>query len=286
MAKAAPEPLPEVRCEQCGFPVAEANERLEDALEAIDGLQRDLIGKRSQIKRLEGEAADRLERHKHYSAAVEVLAYWKAQLAPKAREIVSEARLKPTIARLSSGHTKEGLMGAIDGYAKFPYVVKAKRCPTGHDSQRYVDVGLIFRDAAHVEEGLRLAKRDTKAASPSNPVDMRLLDWRAVRYMNHKTILAVLSETQGRPYFNNATMQHEAECPRCKRQLRIYAPEDTNDSLLQCSGCMMNEGIFFAALRDTKLPPAVDIQTMRALDALEEIAEQRDLSMPTVGGAV
>ena len=267
MATAAPEATePLVRCGNCGFPVPEAEALLTDAAEAIDGLERDLRVKRAAIKRLEGEAADRLERHKHYSAACEVLAYWKDQLAPKAREVISEARLKPTIARLSSGHTVEGLKGCVDGYARFPYVVNAKRCSTGLDSQRYVDVGLIFRDAAHVEEGLRLAKRSEAVVSPSTSANR--LDWRQVRRDNHRLILTALRQYAG---VIEVERRHESDCPRCKRQIVLFDPADHPESLLRCYGCGMDEAMFLRALRDTDAPPAPDPKLLKALDMLEEM---------------
>jgi len=236
------------RCNSCGFPVEGAVALVQEAEGTIDGLNRDLIGKRAQIKRLEGDNAKDLRRHPKYSEAREVLLYWAEHLAPKAREIVSTDRLKPTIKRLMNGHTVEGLKLCVDGYARFPYVVDGKRRTTGTTAQRYVSVDLIFRDPDHVEKGIAMA---VAAIDPDfASTDVSKLDWRKVRRENHKTILRVLRAKYGTPLRDELARYGITTCPRCEQQLLVFDPDETPGSLLRCSGCGLDETMFFRALKE------------------------------------
>jgi ribosomal protein S27AE len=271
------EESPEVRCGSCGFRIPGAEAIIEDALETIDGLERDLRVKRNTIKRLEGEAADRLERSKWYSAAVEVLTYWSVKLQPKAREIASKERLEPVIARLNANHTVEGLKKCVDGYALFPYVVNGKRMAQGPEACRHVKATTIFSSPDKVELGIAMSKR-TVAAAIADTTDIRFIDWRKVRFANHRTILAALRK-EGAVIYNESIRKHEATCPKCRKWLLVADPQDSFASLLECGGCGMNEQTFLAALVTTDLPPAVDEKTVEALRVLDELAEQHDMEV-------
>lgn len=272
-----------IRCTNCGFPV-EAAEQLQNLLaearEGIGLLNDDLMGKRMAIARLRGEIGSRLETNKHYSEAAEVLEYYGEKLQPKARELLSDERLKVVLARLNKKHTVEGLKLCVDGYVRFPYIVNGKRSSQGTASQRYVKATLIFRDAQHVEEGIELARRPVESVSAaSETTDIRFIDWRKVRFANHRAIVAALRKAQAVEY-DERTRIHETECPRCQRVLMIYPPDEAQDSLLRCYGCNLTEAIFFSALKDTNLPPAVDEKTIQALDVLEDMSRRLE-AMPS-----
>jgi len=226
------------RCRNCGFEVEGAVALIHQAEDTIEGLNRDLIGKRSRIKELEREGAEDLKRHPRYKEACEVARYWVKMLAPKAREPYSEARIRPICARLMNGHTVEGLKLCIDGYAKKPYIVNRKRASEGNENQRFVKCELIFRDADRVEAGIRMAReaKDRKVYA----------DWRDVRRSNHATILKALPGAVYDPMMH----AHNIECPRpsCEGTLTIFEPQGVPDTLLSCSDCAMNERTFLAAL--------------------------------------
>lgn len=241
-----------MRCKQCGFPHEKGVALLVEAEDAIDGVHRDLIGKRSQIKRLEGDNAKDVKRHPRYKEACEVVRYWGKVLEPKARELQAENRVRPTIARLMNGHTIEGLKLCIDGYAKKPYVTKSGRSATGKPNERHVRVDLIFRDADHVQAGIRMARE-----AKERPV---YADWRDVRRTNHATILKALPGA----IRDQMMGAYVTICPRCESTLTIFDPAGAPDSLLSCEGCAMNERTFLAALLVGGSAP--DPRTLAALE--------------------
>lgn len=248
------------RCESCGFPVEGAVALIQQAEDTIDGLSRDLIGKRSRISQLEGENAKDLTRHPRYHDACEVVAYWGKKLAPKARELKSEDRIRPTCARLHSGHTVEGLKLCIDGYAKFPYVVSAKRSATGSDSQLHIEPRTIFANPGKIEAGIRMAREQARKVS---------LDWRDIRRQNHKTILKALPDA----IYDERALLHVASCPRCAAVLRVFDPAGSADTLLHCDGCTMNERTFLAALiiADDPAPAMLDEARRKLAEALVQV---------------
>jgi hypothetical protein len=157
-------------CSVCGLdaPAMRAalvrrDERIEALREDVANAERELRGKRAQIKRLKADHDTRLRSHPLYPTAMDVLAHWRDFLMPTARELHG-SRLENCIARLQgdsknspTGYTPEQLKRSIDGYALKPFVVGGKRVHEGPKDAWAADAELIFRDARHVDQGLRIA---------------------------------------------------------------------------------------------------------------------------------
>jgi hypothetical protein len=155
--------LPVWVCSECGGEnahaeqaVAERDELLAVAREDIANLERELRVKRAQIARMRAEQDGALQNHPHYAAGQRVLQHWKKTCAPKARELGGK-RLDVVLARLNGGYTEADLKRAVDGYGMRPYVVNGKRAAAGARDDWWADAELIFRDAKHVDAGLRIA---------------------------------------------------------------------------------------------------------------------------------
>lgn len=152
--------------------VCTCGEVLEDALVAVNArdeviatleedianLERDLRSKRAQNRRLKAEQDIMLRQDEHYSDAMDVLHHWKRECSPNARELHGK-RLENTIARLRGKYTPDELKRACDGYALKPFVVNGRRTHEGPKDSWQADAELIFRDARHVDAGLRIAER-------------------------------------------------------------------------------------------------------------------------------
>jgi hypothetical protein len=150
---------------ECG----QVNEKAHDRVTALQGqlvmltedianLERDLRSKRSHIKRLQSKQDMMLREDPLHHPAMNVLNHWKATCSPKARELAG-TRLERVLARLRAGYTEAELKRACDGYALQPYVVAGKRSHEGPKDAWHADAELIFRDAKHVDQGLRIADR-------------------------------------------------------------------------------------------------------------------------------
>ena len=238
----------EVRCPQCGFRVPEAERKAVAALQTVKGLERDMRVARARREELENENAKDITRDKRYSEAVDVLNHWSSAHSPKAREIASPTRVKCVLARLRGGHTVEGLKLASDGYARFPFIVDGKRVTKGPKNRRYVAATLIYRDAEHVEQGIEMARRGQEPQVSPESTDWRQIDWRKVRYANHREILNALKKEYGPPYHDGHARADYTTCPRCKNELTVFGP-DGADTLLYCQ-CGIDEAAFFAALKE------------------------------------
>lgn len=155
---------PPVACPHCGQvlghgSVAELAAHVAELQEQLHLVERELRGKRTKISRLQGDALDKLTASPHYQVARRVLAQWRRACMPNAREIESERRLRPVINRLEGGYDEHTLNLANLGYSKYPYVVEGRRQASGPADRKFVDAELIFRDAKHVDQGLRLWER-------------------------------------------------------------------------------------------------------------------------------
>jgi hypothetical protein len=194
----------EVRCPDCGFPVAEANERimlLEKELETKEDNLRDLEialrAERSKVSRLRGERDKQKSSEPLLPQAEEVFIYWQEKLAPQAREF-SGKRFDNVIARLKHGATVEELKEAIDGCAKLPYVDNNGRKATGRPSERQADLELICRTEAHVTRFRSYAQPEPGPAPtakgdlipPARVRQLRTAIWR-------RSILGRLNELRG-----------------------------------------------------------------------------------------
>jgi hypothetical protein len=154
-------------CTECGMNtdamaalgrrVATLEEIVERQKEIIGDLEGDLRAKRRRIKELRRENAAAVLAHPRYDEAMAVLAYWKAEVYPNARELGGK-RLENVIDRLDGTNSVARLCRAIDGYKLKPYVVNGKRTHEGSPDDWQADAELIFRDAKHVDAGLRIAE--------------------------------------------------------------------------------------------------------------------------------
>jgi len=139
-------------CPDCGTVLDNLTLLIQQRDADIANLERELRSKRSTISRLYGEQNAHPDAH-------EVIAYWRKHVHPTARELGGK-RLKAASARLNGGYTKEQLKRSCDGYALKPYVVRGKgRIHEGPKDSWRADAALIFMDAEHVDEGLRIAER-------------------------------------------------------------------------------------------------------------------------------
>jgi hypothetical protein len=148
-----------VVCSACGVINEEAQATIEQLQQDVANLERELRGKRSAMSRMQKDQMEKLTASKHYDAAKRVLGFWKNTLMPNAKELESVKRLKPVIDRLSGGYSEHQLNMAAMGYKAFPFVIDGRRSATGPADRKYVDVDLIYRDAKHVDQGLRLWER-------------------------------------------------------------------------------------------------------------------------------
>jgi hypothetical protein len=158
-------------CDACGTLNEEAAARiaaLEEQVavlsEDVGSLERELRGKRAQIKRLKADSDAAIKNDPRYATAIVVLKHWKKACAPNARELGGK-RLENCIARLKKspqakeGYTAEELMRAVDGYALKPYMVNFKRSHVGTQEDWKADAEFIFRDPQKVDAGIRIAER-------------------------------------------------------------------------------------------------------------------------------
>jgi putative DNA primase/helicase len=120
----------------------------------VANLERDLRGKRSQIKRLRADQDEAMRDSPQYDDAIDVLKHWQSVCAPNAKELTGK-RLENVLARLKAYEPAE-LKRAASGYALKPYVVNGRRTHDGGKSDWRADAELIYRDAGHVDTGLRI----------------------------------------------------------------------------------------------------------------------------------
>lgn len=158
--------LPLHVCEGCGQINEAAADRirvLEEQVailqEDVENLDRDHRRDLAQIRRLKADHDARLRGDEHFTAACDVLDHWQAVCSPTAREPYSPKRLEAVLARLHGGYPPATLKRACDGYALKPYVVNGHRTHDGPKDSWQADAELIFRDAKHVDQGLRISDR-------------------------------------------------------------------------------------------------------------------------------
>ena len=93
-------------CRNCGVINEEAMDMLIAKHEALQDAERELRGKRSQIRRLRGETEQQREFSPQRDSAMEVFNYWRSRVAPDAREF-SGKRFDAVVARLNAGYSVE-----------------------------------------------------------------------------------------------------------------------------------------------------------------------------------
>jgi hypothetical protein len=152
-------------CSDCGVLNETVLERLatrDRQIEQLDedcrNLERELRAKRSQIKHLRSEQDASFKNDPHFEAAKRVLEHWRTTCHPNAKELSGD-RLKNTIHRLRGDYAEADLVKSIDGYALKPFMVGGKRTHEGPQDAWRADAELIFRDAQHVDQGIRIAER-------------------------------------------------------------------------------------------------------------------------------
>src|SRR4051812_4218863 len=104
-------------CTGCGVVHDGATEYIANLIEQRELLERELRGKRSQIKRLRSDQDKKLQASPHYATAKRVLERWRYLCMPTAKEILSTDRLSSCIARLAGGFTEDHLIRSCEGYA-------------------------------------------------------------------------------------------------------------------------------------------------------------------------
>jgi hypothetical protein len=159
-------------CGTCGLDapamraaLAARDEVIETLQEDLANVERELRGKRAQIKRMKAEQDAALKKDPLYPLAMNVLEHWKKEVSPGARELGGK-RLENVLARATARKRQmpeeaieEELKRSIDGYALKPFVVNGKRSHVGTQEDWYADAELIFRSDKHVAAGLRIAAR-------------------------------------------------------------------------------------------------------------------------------
>jgi hypothetical protein len=140
-------------------------ERLREQLEAAAVMA--AVAKASE-RRLHADQYEQLKESEYYADAKAVLEYWRDRCHPKAKELGGE-RLKLVVARLKGGHDRQTLMRCVDGYARRPYMVNYQWRAAGPKSRWYAKATIVFRDAEHVEQGVRLADEDDAMGAVFRP---------------------------------------------------------------------------------------------------------------------
>lgn len=104
------------------------------------------------------------DRRKPENGAQRVFEHWRQKLRPKA--VFDQKRRTKVEARLKEGYSVEDLCRAVDGCAQTPH-----NMGQNDRGERYDDLELICRDAAHVDRFMRNAGSTPRpsAASPPEP---------------------------------------------------------------------------------------------------------------------
>jgi hypothetical protein len=236
-------------CEDCGTLNERATALFSQIREDVQHLERELRAKRAKISRLEADRFAKLRKHKRFDDAIEVLEHWRAVCMPSAREIASEDRLTPVLARLSGGRTVEELKLCATGYARRPYVTKEGRASQGRPSEWFADAELIYRKDENVRRGIALAATTKTDPSPGTG-DMERIPWKQVQLANRRLIVRALTKKFGDPYEDNGYLAWP--CPRCDNHpmttLRV-APVGMT-WLADCSACGLNELLLIPAITE------------------------------------
>lgn len=237
-----------VACTGCGQVHDKATLLLGELQETVELLERDLRGKRSRIKTLQGDQADALTASPHFSKAMRVLEAWRDQCAPGAKELGGR-RLELVIARAKK-YSEEDLLACVAGYAKFPYVVDAKRSHMGTSQQWFADAELVFRGPKQVEAGIRLARREDVQIPMSL---LATIPFERVQQANRKVLVEWLTGKMGRP-LSTFTGDLIFFCPKCHdgdplyRPLTVFDLDDRPSVLARCDRCRITSSALLTML--------------------------------------
>jgi hypothetical protein len=248
-------------CEVCGLVNATATARLQELEGDLTNAELDKRKLRRRVATLEGERGRLMQADKHYKSAQGVLNLWRELCAPGAKEPYSETRMKPLLARLHAGYTVGDLVEAIQGYARFPYVVRGRRVAFGHATDRVVDAEFIFRNAQHVDRGRMMARSDLTDA-PVAPVVAKV-PWRKVWEENRRLVLAALEQHfEGAQGLMSSGQGYRAwPCPFCIQEnryepghepltLQVVEGSQPGARIASCSVCGLTEDRILASIID------------------------------------
>jgi len=155
-------------CPNCGILNEPAMELLVNKADALKDAERELVGKRSQIRRMRNEADQQREMDPLREEAQMIFDYWRSRLAPGAREF-SGKRLDAVLARLRAGHSVDHIKKAIDGCAAKPYVTSNGRQPKGETDERQDELELICRSEAHLRRFIGYGEKKGETSSDLIP---------------------------------------------------------------------------------------------------------------------
>jgi len=208
-----------VFCIECGIVNEDATTLLRETQETAARQAKDLNIKDSQLKKLRnGERA--LQLSPDYPKAMRVLVRWQRMCAPQTRELEGK-RLEHCLARCK-GYDEEELNTAVDGYARFPFIVgRGQRSHVGTPAQWRADAELIFRNATLVDQGIRLAQ-EQEAQIPHAVLEQ--IPWKRIRELNRKAIIQFLTDRFGQisDFAGNGFL--ESPCPVCDDGSKLSTP--------------------------------------------------------------
>lgn len=215
--------------------------------EDLHNAELSLRGLRSAKTKLENQLDGRADEHRRLPEAKEVYEYWRAEIAPRAKEFGGKRR-KAVLARLDGGRTVDELKLAVDG-AKID-------ATTGSNGVRHDDLEFICREDQHVLRFINAATVAT-ARKPRAPAsqELHLVPWRDVRAANRKFIVGWLTEKFGTGSSDDdGSGDRRWPCPRCvKRGWDVWlhvAPVDAPGRLVRCYGCELDEVVMLRRLAE------------------------------------
>jgi hypothetical protein len=240
-----------IACRACGT----VNE---EASEDVGLLEAEVRRQRRQIARLTGEQSSSMEAHPLYRHACAVLNRWQQECAPSAREPHSDARIKVVIARLKGGYDQNELYMALEGYAKFPFLIRGRRCGFGHPTERKVDAEFIFRNAHNVDRGITMALAHVAPVPPA--AALCRVPWQHVWRENRNLIVASLRRHWGHDGEPGA-MGRLWPCPFCQEAnpsipgqepLTLCVADAAGSWLAECRSCGLREERLLAAVVESE----------------------------------
>jgi hypothetical protein len=244
-----------VFCEACGT----INDHVADLVEELDVAKDEVIKKGRRIKQLQKERAGALEADLFYGEATAVLEHWRDVCAPNAREPLSPVRVKPVLDRMHGGYDRVELIKAADGYARFPYYCKGRRCAVGVDLDRSVEAEFIFRNAANVDRGLAMFLAPTGAGTQPSPAFVARVPWDAVWRENRRLICAALTRRFGGSIDSGYTDGRKWPCPVCQHEhadppgmepSTLFVSAHVGHQIARCNVCGVTDAKLLAAITD------------------------------------
>lgn len=101
-----------------------------------------------------------------------VFEHWRAVMGKNGRTAFDDKRRKAVKARLKNGYSPEDLMRAVDGCAQTPH-----NAGQNDRGERFDDLELICRDAAHVDRFIRNAQSPPLVAATKGRASFRDTHW-------------------------------------------------------------------------------------------------------------